>query len=107
MLNSKKINFIRLREKKREYYRRSREAQGHTVKDKSQVETIYGNVDYKKEFTKDNILDSLKDIARKQKDYIESREQRIRKKVEEYRAQKRAYYRDNIKNSDSNNQEEE
>ena len=102
MLNKKRLNFIKLKEKKREYYRKSRESKGHIVKEKQDIDTIYSDIDYEKELSKDNILETLKDIAHKQNDYMITREEKIRKKIKEYREEKKKYYHQNKKDSKEN-----
>jgi len=98
MLNKKRLNFLRLKEKKREYYRKSREAQGLTVKDNKGVNTIYSDIDYSKELSKENLLETLKDIAHKQNEYMVTREDKIKERMKNYKEKKKQYYHQNKQN---------
>lgn len=72
--------------KKRAYYLKSK-----MHRKQSQVKKI-NSIDYEIELFGGNFAEKLRDIAKKQKLHIESREEIIKKKIQEYRKKKQKYY---------------
>jgi len=72
--------------KKRAYYLKSK-----MLKKKTEVKKI-NSIDYEVELFGGNFADKLRDIAKKQKLHIQSREEIIQKKITEYRTKKQKYY---------------
>jgi len=72
--------------KKRAYYLKSK-----MNKKQNEVKKI-NSIDYEVELFSGNFAEKLKDIAKKQKQHIESREEIISKKIHEYRLKKQKYY---------------
>lgn len=77
-------NFLAHKRKKREYYLKSKE-------EKIKKEAI----DYEKELSDINFSDKIKEIAHKQKEYLDSRKDKILKKMREYQELKKEYYEQN------------
>jgi len=80
------------KQKKRAYYLKSKIQKKHT-----DFPTI-DSVDYEIELFSGNFLEKLRDIAKKQKNHIKSREETIHKKIQEYRDKKQKYYKNNKEN---------
>jgi hypothetical protein len=75
--------------KKRAYYLKSK-----INKKQNDIKRI-NSIDYEVELFGGNFAEKLRDIARKQKLHIQSREEVIKKKIEEYRTKKQKYYEEN------------
>jgi len=71
------------KQKKRAYYLKSKIQKKHT-----DFPTI-DSVDYEIELFSGNLFEKLRDIAKKQKNHIKSREETIHKKIQEYRDKKK------------------
>ncbi len=75
--------------KKRAYYLKSK-------MQKKQVATKkVSSIDYEVELFSGNFADKLKEIAKKQKLHVQSREEIIKNKIEEYKNKKQKYYSQN------------
>ena len=72
--------------KKRAYYLKTK-----MQKKQANAKKI-NSIDYEVELFGGNFAEKLKEIAKKQKIHIESREEIIKKKIEEYRNKKQKYY---------------
>ena len=72
--------------KKRAYYLKSK-----MQKKQNEIKKI-NSIDYEVELFGGNFAEKLRDIAKKQKLHIESREEIINKKIAEYRFKKQKYY---------------
>lgn len=77
------------KQKKRAYYLKSK-----ILKEQNEVTKI-NSIDYEIELFGGNFAEKLKDIAKKQKKHIESREVLINQKIQEYRDKKQTYYKKN------------
>jgi len=77
--------------KKRAYYLKSK-----MNKKQEEIKKV-NSIDYEVELFGGNFAQKLKDIAKKQKLHIESREEKINKKIEEYRSKKQKYYEEHKK----------
>ncbi|MEA2017686.1 MAG: hypothetical protein U9N59_04500 [Campylobacterota bacterium] len=74
--------------KKRAYYLKTK------MQKKQSATKKINSIDYEVELFGGNFADKLKEIAKKQKLHIESREDIIRNKIEEYKNKKQKYYSD-------------
>ncbi len=74
-------NFLAHKQKKKAYYQKS--------KIKKQV------YDYQAEFENGNFLTKIKEIAHKQKEYVDKRKESIVQKIEKYKEDKKEYYEQN------------
>lgn len=85
----REANFVKHKNKKREYYLKSKEkTQKRKYKD-------YKVINYSEELNDENFAKNIKIIAKKQKEHIDDRKEQIVKKIEEYREQKQNYYKEN------------
>ena len=76
--------------KKRAYYLKSK-----MQKKQASVAKKVQSIDYEVELFGGNFADKLKEIAKKQKLHVQSREEIIRNKIEEYKNKKQLYYNQN------------
>lgn len=77
----RKENFLAHKKKKREYYLKSKA---------SKIE-----IDYAAELNSSNFLEKIKEIAHKQKEYIDGRKDAIVTKMNQYKELKKEYYEQN------------
>ena len=85
----REANFAKHKKKKREYYLKSKEKSSDTkYKD-------FKEIDYSKELDNDNFAANIKLIAKKQKAHVDDRKEQILLKIEEYKAKKQNYYKNN------------
>ncbi len=82
-------NFKKHKNKKREYYLKSKEKTTHSKYKK------YQEIDYAQELNDENFTKNIKLIAKKQKAHIDDRKDQIVQKIEEYREKKQTYYQKN------------
>lgn len=73
-------NFARHKQKKRAYYLKSK---------------LKKEIDYDEELKDEFFLEKIKEIAKNQKLYIDSRQESIKAKLKEYRELKKEYYEQN------------
>ena len=73
-------NFSKHKEKKRAYYLKSK---------------IKKEIDYEDELKDDGFLKKMQEIVKSQRLYMDSRQETIKKKIEEYQILKRDYYEQN------------
>ncbi|AXK49492.1 hypothetical protein CRU87_06125 [Aliarcobacter trophiarum LMG 25534] len=73
-------NFSKHKEKKRAYYLKSK---------------LKKEIDYENELKDDGFLQKMKEIVKSQKLYMDSRQETIKKKIEEYKTSKKDYYEQN------------
>ena len=73
-------NFSKHKEKKRDYYLKSK---------------IKKEIDYEDELKDDGFLKKMQEIVKSQRLYMDSRQETIKKKIEEYQILKRDYYEQN------------
>jgi len=78
--------------KKRAYYLKSK-----MQKKQAEAAKKVHSVDYEVELFGGNFAEKLKEIAKKQKLHIQSREEIIKNKIEEYKNKKQQYYNKNKK----------
>ena len=86
----RKANIIAHKKKKKAYYL------------KKKFENMPKNtsnplVDYEKELFSGNFASKIKEIAKKQKTYVDDRKEIISAKIEEYKTKKQQYYKENKK----------
>lgn len=72
--------------KKRAYYLKSK------MQKKQNAPKKINSIDYEVELFSGNFAEKLKEIAKKQKLHVQSREDIIKQKIEEYRNKKQKYY---------------
>jgi len=88
----RKANIIAHKKKKRAYYLKRKQA--NTQRKTLNLKVI----DYENELFSGNFIDKIKEIAKKQKLYVDNRQEAISIKIEEYRKKKQRYYEENKKN---------
>lgn len=76
-------NLLAHKKKKKAYYLKSK-----MQKKSAEASTKINSINYEVELFGGNFAEKLKEIARKQKEHIQSREEIISKKIEEYRQKK-------------------
>ena len=79
-------NLLAHKKKKRAYYLKTK------LKKRELDLKKYGSIDYEVELFSGNFASKLREIAKKQKEHIESREEIIKKKISEYKEKKQNYY---------------
>ncbi|MEA3498788.1 MAG: hypothetical protein U9R16_07010 [Campylobacterota bacterium] len=79
-------NLLAHKKKKRAYYIKTK------LKNREQNVEKFGSIDYEVELFGGNFANKLKEIAKKQREHIESREDIIKKKILEYKEKKQDYY---------------
>ena len=85
----REANILEHKRKKRAYYLKTK-----MQKKQTNVKKI-DSIDYGVELFSGNFAQKLKEIAKKQKHHIESREDIIKKKMQEYKEKKKNYYNEN------------
>jgi len=86
----RKANIIAHKKKKKAYYLKKKQ---QTAKINSSLPVI----DYEKELFSGNFANKIKEIAKKQKTYVDDRKDIILAKMQEYKAKKQQYYEENKK----------
>ncbi len=84
----RKANIIAHKRKKKAYYLKKK-------LEKSTQKTSNPAIDYEKELFSGDFLSKIKEIAKKQKTYVDDRKEIIAAKIEEYREKKQQYYENN------------
>ena len=84
----RKANIIAHKQKKKAYYLKKK-------LEKMPSEKKYEAIDYEEELFSGNFTKKIKEIARKQKTYVDDRKEIINSKIEEYREKKQKYYLEN------------
>ena len=82
----REANILEHKRKKRAYYLKTK-----MQKKQSSMKKI-NSIDYEVELFSGNFAKKLKEIAKKQRLHIESREEIIKNKIEEYKSKKQKYY---------------
>lgn len=83
----RKENFSAHKKKKREYYLKKK-------LEKKAQESKSVAIDYEKELSGENFFSKIKEIARIQKEHVDSRKDRIIAKLAEYKTRKQEYYKE-------------
>ncbi len=81
-------NFLKYKKKKKEYYLKRK------VQNKSKNKEF---IDYEVELNDNNFKDKMQQIVKSQKEYVDTRVDKIILKIEEYKLQKYNYYQNNKK----------
>ena len=76
--------------KKRAYYLKSK-----MQKKQKRAQKVAASIDYEVELFGGNFADKLKEIAKKQMLHVQSREDVIKNKIDEYKKKKKEYYKKN------------
>jgi len=79
-------NLLAHKKKKRAYYIKSK------LKNRETPTKLVNSVDYEVELFGGDFAAKLKEIAKKQKEHVDSREEIIKKKIIEYKEKKQDYY---------------
>jgi len=85
----REANILEHKRKKRAYYLKTKMQKKQTLTKK------INSIDYEVELFGGNFAQKLKEIAKKQKLHIESREDVIKQKIQDYKDKKKNYYNDN------------
>ena len=86
----KQLRNLRYKNKKKGYYLKKKLQEQNLQQDElSEI------IDYKEELSSAKFDTKIKEIAHKQKIYVDDKKERIRQKIEEYYEKKREYYRQN------------
>jgi len=83
----RKENFIAHKKKKKAYYLKKKF-------EKKAKESKSVAIDYEKELSGDNFFSKIKEIARIQKEHVDTRKDRIIAKLAEYKSKKQEYYKE-------------
>jgi hypothetical protein len=84
----RKANIIAHKQKKKAYYLKKKQ------QNQKQSSTPLV-IDYEEELFSGNFADKIREIAKKQKTYVDNRKDIISAKIEEYRHKKQLYYEEN------------
>lgn len=85
----RKENILRHKKKKKEYYLKKK------LQQQISLGVVKPEIDYEKELQSDFFAQTIKNIAKKQKNYVDSRKEKIVQKLVAYKEQKQKYYEQN------------
>jgi len=88
----RKANIIAHKKKKQAYYRKKK-----LVQSANTILNISKSIDYDNELFSGNFVNKIKEIAKKQKLYVDNRQEIIHLKIKEYREKKQQYYKEHKK----------
>lgn len=85
-------NFIDHKKKKRDYYLKSK---GNKKKSYKNPINLSKSIDFDNDLNNENFLNTIKKIAKAQKNHIDLRKDLIKEKIKEYKNNKKSYYEKN------------